>query len=361
MTEIRRLASHLTDGTLPEDQVAKKTCMKIALVFTCLAIRSQEVGEPIAVHIVEGDVVIGLRRVHTTWTLMVLSNVARWNARQFDKVAMFPITKTIDVYAAYERLLRRTCCLCDCEFTSDINRERCIRSHVNKKKPAMRCGKYPVDVLCDFWDERTHEERRVLIKDSQAYMKGVPDNASFSPIVSKFFEVIKGDVSALSGRDLMIAMDIVSENTFMYNVTQVPVVIVYPTRGDYLASMAHTLMRNVAEAQVAVASAALLLEEDTLPRQKLPPTNTTKKKKKKFIKAKKQPPASVVVKDKEPVMFVPVTPQIDEQELLRNVQKQKELEDQYAEEAYPKYIDRLEKKIFSRPAVSSIASWADFE
>lgn len=365
--ELAQLASHLVDGTLPEDRVLKKTCMKIALVFTCLAIRAKEDNDPISFHITEkgNERTIIIKGIHATWTLMVLQYVSRWDIHTFDKVAIFPITQTIDVYAAFERLLRRPCTICTCEFTSEINRERCIQSHVHKKKPGMRCGTYPIDALCDFWDGSSASSRTGLLQDASRYVTGIPDNASFSPIVSTFFEMVKGTPGkTMSGRDLMIALDLVSENTFMYNVSPKAVLIVSPTRGDYLASMAHEVMRNLAEAQAEDASQTLLMLLQKEKTSLLHPQNTQKtKKKKKFIKAKKQPVTVTVTQEKEPVMTTPIiaTPTLDEQLILDNVQKQMDVEDQYAKEAYSKYIDRLEKNIFSRPAMDSITCWADFD
>lgn len=361
-SELGRLASHLVDGTLPEDAIAKKTCMKIAYVFTCLALRAKEDNDPISFHIAEKgfERSIVLSSIHTTWTLMILNSVARWDMSTFDKVAIFPITETIDVYAAYERLLSRPCPVCDYEFTSEINRERCIHSHMNKRKPAMRCGTYPIPALCDFWDASSAASRTAMLKDARQYVRGIPENASFSPIVTKFFELVKGTTTSMSGRDLMVAMDIISENTFMYNVTPTAVCIVCPTRGDYLASMAHEITRNVADAQATMACEMLLKEE---PQKETKASVTTAKKKKKLVKkAKKQPRAAVVKEEKERVMVTESTDIVlDEQELVRNLQKQQELEDQYAKEAYPKYIDRLEKLIFSQSAVKSVAFWADLD
>jgi hypothetical protein len=353
------------NGTIPEDLDAKKTCMKIACVFTCLAIRAKEDNEHIAFHLVENEVSIGIRRIHTTWTLMIMGSVTRWDSRQFDTIATFPITETIEVYAAYERVLRCACPVCLCEFTSEINRERCIQSHVNKKKPEVRCSRYPVDNLCDFWDTSSDTTRKALIKDAQKYLLGIPDDASFSPIVSAFFNVVQGDVS-MPGRDLMIAMDLVSENTFLYNVKPTAVLIVHPTRGDYLASMAHEVTRNLAEAHAYDMSMALLDDDDDIT-----PVNSTRSKKKKKMKTKKlkktpvhKPHVDVVVSDvvvSDVVSDVVVSDVVVSDVIVFNVQRQKELEDQYAKDAYPNYIERLEKMIFSRPFVASNVCWADME
>lgn len=367
-----KVVEHLYSGTIPDDEYIQDVCGKVVIIYISLAFHSDEVGEPITMHLVEnagakGDskqTSVVVTHINSVWTLKMIKEIAKVrkdviNNSTFNQVGVFPLTDTIEVYAAYKSLLRHPCSVCNEEYRSDINRVRCENSHVHKKKPRERSN-LPIEMIEAYWDGIESAQRKDIVKHAETYFSGIPSDSVFPDRVMKFLEVVSGNVDGMSGRDLMIALDLASEYTFSWRITRPLHVLTLFTRGDFVAAMAHSVINRLAEAYSQDAAEKLLGE---IQPKKVKKKCCRKVQKKRSVK----PPTSAVELVNPPVEpTAPPTPPMvkimfDEEKIIENIERQLLLEEQYAQGAYGGYIDRLEKSIFSVPAIRDLGLWADME
>lgn len=357
----------LRHGIVPRDDEAKHVCAKIAIVYVSLTLAGDELGDPIVVHVIDHDTDEGivLDAIDPAWTRLINEEcvvMKKKIASVFSGVCVYPVTSRVDVYAAYKKLLTHCCARCKEAYRSDINRARCEGSHTDRKKIDAR-REHPIAELAAFWDSLATPERQSIAASATKYLAGVPYGCSLAPQVARLVRLAAGKVE-LTGHQLMVSLDVASENTCMFKlVRQVPCDAPV-TRGDYIAAMAVAIVNQLVLAHAAAAAKAAdavahaLLEECS---SKTNPKTNSKKRTKK-TKAKKQPRKMSGDDDGDGLTIVEdcsqssVSKSFDVAKLDLKYEELKEVEEKYAKQAY---YNRIEKLVWSTPAATINISWAD--
>lgn len=357
---LKTIVDHLKTGTIPEDKNIQHVCTMASVYYVAFVMYSSDIGRSISFHLmdVENKYGMALIHVHTTWTSLVMAKVLKVKdilVGEFNGVSVEKLSDSIEIYAAYTDILEHTCSWCKQKFTSDVNRCRCENSHVSRKNLLDR-SILPISSLSRYWNTLDESKRKSIVSTSTKYLTGIPSGSNFPAAVCNVIRLAAGRVN-LTGNELMVALDVASENTFLYRPARAMKQMAIVHRGDFVAAIADEIIKSLAQHYADEMSLALLSEESEKQKVKKPRVSVKKKKR---VRAKKEFPKHIISDIEEEDLVISMS--YDDADvalaLESQIQKQIELEESYSREAY---ISRLEKLIFASPAITSVGSWADFE
>lgn len=287
----------LRDGTFPPDDMSLAACLKAAEMVVIFEMYAAETGAAMAVHLVdrETDEAVVVKSVDDMWReLSVVAAAEKLDAvtSKFKGIGIVPITKGIDAYVTYSKLLVSKCQTCGTEYLSGVNRLRCEVTHLSKKRPEEK-AMLSLSGLRDFWDGLDDARRGKYARLGMRFLQGIPCSDAFSPAVNKLVALAAGDAS-LTGSELLVALDEASEYTFCYKLRGPIAGTKLETRSDYVAALAHVVVDalsrdhadSVADALMEEAAAA---EPEAAKAKAKAKTSSSPPKKKKKKKGKKSP------------------------------------------------------------------------
>lgn len=362
--EIKRLnniVEYLKTGIFPADKEVQEICSIAAVYYASFALHSREVKRPVSFHLMDigNNYGLALPKIHQAWTALVMDKVAKFKdilVGDFQGVSAEKISETLEIYVSYTDILEHHCSWCKQRFSSNVNRYRCENSHVSRKNLEER-SVLPVGILTQYWDSLDDSKRTAIASTATKYLNLIPNCSSFSNSICRLIALAAGKVD-ITGQELMISLDEASEYTFLYRPARPTKPITISHRADAVASIADEVIKQLAQMYSDSVTETLLSEEHSAPPKKVQPSINQKKKKKQRVRAKKEIPK---------IAFVPEEPEIETHEIQTHevspetlvsyhIAEQIKLEDHYSRDAY---YSRLDKLIFSSPAVASIDSWAD--
>ena len=360
--EIKRLnniVKYLETGTFPAEKELQEICSIVAVYYASFALHSREVKRSVSFHLMdlENNYGLALPKVHQAWTALVMEKVAKFKdvlVGDFQGVSAEKISETMEIYVTYTDILEHHCSWCKQVFSSNVNRYRCENSHVSRKNLEER-SVLPIGALTHYWDSLDDSTRTSIASTATKFLDRIPSCSSFSRSICRLIALAAGKVD-ITGEELMRSLDEASEYTFLYRPARPTKPITISHRADAVAAIGDEVIKHLAQRYSDSVTETLLSEEQPAPKKVQP--SVPKKKKKQRVRAKKVIPKIAYVLDEPEIEMREIeTHEVSPETLLSyHISEQIKLEDHYSRDAY---YHRLEKLIFSSPAVASIGSWAD--